>query len=101
MDTDPRKLVIKPLVKHLQGQMWADKLEEVIEGCEGVEGVESVGFSPDRQPGFRMRGVVAFVVLQTVEQRDAALVDDRVCWALLGTEFQLGNRRINIEAKDG
>ena len=100
VDTDPRKLVIKPLAKHLQGQMWADKLEEVIEGCEGVEGVEPVGFSPDRHPGFRMRGVVAFVVFQTVEQRDAALVDDRVCWALLDTEFQLENRRISIEAKD-
>ena len=100
MDTDPRKLVIKPLAKHLQGQMWADKLQEVIEGCEGVEGVESVGFSPDRHPGFRMRGVVAFVVFQTVEQRDAALVDNRVIWALLGTEFQLENRQITIEAKD-
>ena len=79
--TDPRKLVIKPLTKHLQGPMWADTLEEVIEGCEGVEveGVESVGFSPDRHPGFRMRDVVAFVVFQTMEQRDAALIDDRVC----------------------
>ena len=71
-----------------------------MEGCEGVEGVESVDFSPDRHPGFRMRGVVAFVVFQTVEQRDAALVDGRVCWALLGTKFQLENRMINIEAKD-
>ena len=100
VDTDPRKLVIKPLAKHLQGQMWADKLQELIEGCEGVEGVESVGFSPDRHPGFRMRGVVAFVVFHTVEQRDAALVDNRVIWALLGTEFQLENRQITIEAKD-
>ena len=81
-------------------QMWADKLEEVIEGCEGVEGVESVGFSPDRHPGFRMRGVVAFVVFQTVEQRDAALVDSRVIWALLGTQFQSESRQITIEAKD-
>ena len=78
MDTDPRKLVIKPLAKHLQGQMWADKLQEVVEGREGVEGVESVGFSPDRYPGFHRRGVVAFVVFQTVEQRGAALVDKRV-----------------------
>jgi hypothetical protein len=100
VDTDPRKLVIKPLAKHLQGQMWADKLQELIEGCDGVEGVESVGFSPDRHPGFRMRGVVAFVVFSTVEQRDAALVDNRVAWALLGTEFQLENRQISIEAKD-
>jgi hypothetical protein len=100
VDTDPRKLVIKPLAKHMQGQMWADKLEEVLEGCEGVEGVESVGFSPDRHPGFRRRGVVAFVVFQTVEQRDAALVDQRVCWALLGTEFQLENKMIRCKAKD-
>jgi hypothetical protein len=92
--------VIKPLAKHLQGQMWADKLQELIEGCDGVEGVESVGFSPDRRPGFRRRGVVAFVVFSTVEQRDAALVDNRVAWALLGTEFQLENKMINIEAKD-
>ena len=40
------------------------------------------------------------MVFQTVEQRDVALMDDRVCWALLGTEFQLENRRISIEAKD-
>ena len=100
VDTDPRKLVIKPLAKHLQGQMWADKLQELIEGCDGVEGVESVGFSPDRHPGFRRRGVVAFVVFSTVEQRDAALVDNRVAWALLGTEFQLENKMISIEAKD-
>ena len=64
-----------------------------------MEGVESVGFSPDRHPGFRMRGVVAFVVFSTVEQRDAALVDNRVAWALLDTEFQLENRQISIEPK--
>ena len=64
-----------------------------------MEGVESVGFSPDRHPGFRRRGVVAFVVFRTVEQRDAALVDQRVCWALLGTEFQLENRMVHYEAK--
>ena len=37
VDTDPKKLAIQPLAKHLQGQMWADRLQEVIEGCEGVE----------------------------------------------------------------
>ena len=77
----------KTLAKHLQGQMWTDKLQEALEGCAGVEGVESVGFSPDRHPGFRRRVVVAFVVLQTAEQRDVALVDQWVCRALLGTEF--------------
>ena len=86
VDTDPRKLAIKPLANHLQGQVWADKLQEVVEGREGVEGVESVGASPDRHPGFRRRSVVAFVVFQTVEQRDATLVDNRVIWTLLGTE---------------
>ena len=40
------------------------------------------------------------MVFHTVEQRDAALVDNRVTWALLGTEFQLENRQIPIEAKD-
>jgi hypothetical protein len=84
--TDPRKLAIKPLAKNLQEQR-TDKLQELIEGCEGVEGVESIGFSPDRHPGFHMRGVVAFVVFHTVEQRDAALADNGVIWALLGTEF--------------
>ena len=44
-----------------------------------MEGVESIGFSPDRHPGFCRRGVVAFVVFQTVEKRDATLVDQRVC----------------------
>ena len=58
--------------------MWADKLQEVFEGCEGVEGVESIGFSPDRHPGFRRRGVVAFAVFRTMEQRDAAVVDTRM-----------------------
>ena len=99
VDTDPRKLMIKPLAKHLQGQLWADKLEEVLEGCEGVGGVESIGFSPDRHRGFRRRDVVAFVVFHTVEQRDAALMDKRVCWALLDTEFQLENKTIRCEAK--
>ena len=44
-----------------------------------MEVVESVGFSLDRYPGFHRRGVVVFVVFQTIEQRDAALVDQRVC----------------------
>ena len=35
-----------------------------------------------------------------MEQWNAALVDSRVAWALLGTEFQLENRQVNIEAKD-
>ena len=52
-----------------------------------MEGVESVGFSPDKHPGFRMRDVVAFVVFHTVEQRDEALVDNVVIWALLVTAF--------------
>ena len=32
VEIDPRKLVTKPLAKHLQGQTWADKLQEVLEG---------------------------------------------------------------------
>ena len=35
-----------------------------------------------------------------MEQRGAALVDQRVCWALLGTEFQLEDKMIKCEAKD-
>ena len=65
-----------------------------------MERVESIGFSPDRHPGFRRRGVVAFVVFKPVEQRDAALVGQRVRWPLLATEFQLENRMTHCEAKD-
>ena len=52
--------------------------------------MESVGFSPDRNPEIIRRGVVGFVVFKTVEQRNAALVDQKVCYALMNTEFQLG-----------
>ena len=101
-DENPRKMVIKPLAKHLQGQMWADRLEEVLEQCDGVDGVESVGFSPDRHPGFRNRGVVAFVVFKTVEQRDAALkyARSKVIWGLYDTDFQLEQKRIEVKAAD-
>ena len=86
-DENPRKLVIKPLAKHLKGGMWADKLQKVLEGCEGVDGVESVGFSPDRHPGFRNRSVVAFVVFKTAEQRNAVLEYGKVIWGLYTTDF--------------
>ena len=99
-DENPRKLVIKPLAKHLKGQMWADRLEEVLEATEGVDGVESVGFSPDRHPGFRNRGVVAFVVFKTVEQRDAVLELGNVIWGLYTTDFQLEEKRMEIKAAD-
>ena len=101
-DENPRKMVIKPLAKHLKGQMWADRLEEVLEQCDGVDGVESVGFSPDRHPGFRNRGVVAFVVFKTVEQRDAALkyARSKVIWGLYDTDFQLEQKRIEVKAAD-
>ena len=32
-EEDPRKLIIKPLAKHLQGGMWAGKLQEALEEC--------------------------------------------------------------------
>ena len=101
-DENPRKLVIEPLAKHLKGQMWADRLEEVLEGVDGVDGVESVGFSPDRHPGFRNRGVVAFVVFKTVEQRNAILefCSRKVIWGLYNTDFQLEEKRIEIKATD-
>ena len=51
-------------------------------------------------PGFRRRDVVAFVVSQVAEQRDAALVDQRACWPLLGTEPQLGDKMVKCGAKD-
>ena len=58
------------------------------DGCQAGElgwsvGVVSVGFSPDRQPEFARRGVVAFVVFETVAQRNAALVDEKVCYDVL------------------
>ena len=40
--------------------------------------MESVGFSPDRHPEIARRGVVAFVVFDTIEQRNAALVEEKV-----------------------
>ena len=65
-----------------------------------MEGVVSVGFSPDKHPEFARRGVVAFVVFETVEQRNAALVDEKVCYALLDTGFQLANKLMRCEAKN-
>ena len=62
--------------------------------------MESAGFSPDRHPENTRRGVVAFVAFATVEQRHAALVDEKVCWILMGTEFQLLNRPMRCEPKD-
>ena len=35
-----------------------------------------------------------------MEQRNAALVDEEVCYALLDTEFQLADRLMRCEAKD-
>ena len=86
-DTDPRKLVIMPLAKHLKGRVWENRLVERLESWGGVEGVVSVGFSPDRHPEFARRDVVAFVVFETKEQRNAALVEEAVCYALLDTKF--------------
>ena len=78
-NTDPRKLIIKPLSKHCKGQACSEKIIRQLNIWEGVEGVESIGFSPDRNPELARRGVVAFVVFDTVEQRDAALVEEKVC----------------------
>ena len=102
-NTDPRKLIIKPLAKHCKEQACSDRMVRQLEsweGVEGVEGVESVGFSPDKHLETTRRGLVAFVVFATVEQRNAALVDEKVCWALMGTEFQLLNRPMSCEPKD-
>ena len=88
-DTDHRKLVIKPLAKHCKGQACSDRMAKQLESWDGVEGVVSIGFSPDKHPEIARRGVVAFVVFETVEQRDAALVNEKVCYALLDIEFQL------------
>ena len=49
-DTEPRKLVIKPLAKHLKGKVWEDKVAQQLNSWEGVDGVVFVGFSPDRHP---------------------------------------------------
>ena len=80
-NTDPRKLVIKPLAKHLKGRVWEDRLAQKLESWDGVEGVVSTGFSPDKHPEIARRGVVAFVVFETVEQRNSALEGEKVCYA--------------------
>ena len=60
--------------------------------------MESAGFFPDKHPGIRGRGVVAFVVFETEEQMKATLVGEKVCYALLDTEFQLGVKLMRCES---
>ena len=81
-NTDPRKLSIKPLSKHSKEQACSERMIRLLNSWEGVEIVESIGFSPDRNPEIARRGVVGFVVSDTIEQRDEALVEEKVCWAL-------------------
>ena len=95
--TDHMKLVIKSLAKHCRGQVYGDRC---VERLNSLEGVESVEFSPDKHPSIRGRGVVAFVVFETAEQMNAALVDEKVCHALLDTEFQLDVKLMRCEPKD-
>ena len=64
--TDPRKLVIKPVAKHCQGQACSVRMMQQLES-QGVEGVESIGFSPDKSPELDRRGVVAFAVFGSVD----------------------------------
>ena len=40
------------------------------------------------------------MVFETVEQMQAAEEEQRACWALLDTEFQLLNRPMKCEPKD-
>ena len=98
--TDPKKMVLKPLGKQCKGEEYSRRLARKLQEG-GVEGVVSVGFSPDKAPDNPSRGVVGFVVFSTVEQRDAAL-DDRELpsLALLGSEFLLGRRVVRSEAKE-
>lgn len=99
-ETDPRKMVLKPLGKQCKGEECSRRLAKKLQEA-GVEGVVSVGFSPDKAPTNPNRGVVGFVVFSSVEQRDAAL-DDRELpsYALLRAEFQLSNRVVRSEAKE-
>ena len=99
-ETDPRKLVIYPLAKQLKGEEWEDSLQDRLNESEGVSGVVSVGFAPDKNPGQKSKGVTAFVVFDTVEQRDEAMKGHRVNSALLDTVFQLGNILPVVEVKD-
>ena len=62
--------------------------------------MEFAGVSPDKHPGIQSRDVVAFVVFTTEEQRNVALVDEKMCHALLDTEFQLGAKLMRCEPKD-
>ena len=51
-------------------------------------------------PELVRRGVVGFVVFETVELMQAAEKEQRAYWALLGAELQLLNRPMKCEAKD-
>ena len=99
LETDTRKLVLKPLSKECKGQEYSDSLKAML-SATGLGGIQSVSFSPDKYPENPRNGVVEFVVFVAQEQRDAAITDDGASLALIGSEFQLGRRVIRGEQKD-
>lgn len=99
-DIDPMKLAIESLSKYLKGRVWDDMLTERLESWDGVEGVMPVGFSSDRHHEMTRMDMGAFVMFETVEQRNAAREDEKVRCALLDSEFQLANKLVRCEARD-
>ena len=61
LETDMRKLVLKPLSKECKGQEYSDRLQSILIGA-GLSGIQSVGFSPDKYPENPRSVVVGFVV---------------------------------------
>ena len=96
LETDMRKLVLKPLAKVGKGQEYSGRLQSLLTGA-GLSGIQSVGFSPDKYPENPRSGVFGFVVFASQEQRDAAITDSRTSNALMTTEFQLEHRVIRSE----
>ena len=50
-ETNMRKLVLKSLSKECKGQEYSDRLQSILAGV-GLSGIQSVGFSPDKYPGW-------------------------------------------------
>ena len=99
LETDTRKLVLKPPSKACNEQEKGDMLRAML-ATAGMSGIQCVSFSPDKYPDNPRSGVVGFVVFAEQAQRDAAITDDRASVALRSSEFQLGTRIIRCEQKD-
>ena len=83
LETDVRKLVLKPLSKCSKGK--EGELQAKLEAA-GLTGIQSVSVTSDWDPNNDESGVVGFVVFASVEEKGAACgADNRASVALLGT----------------